>query len=260
MSVSVNPAFSATGNSISARSEQISSGRRINSAADDAAGLSISTRMYAEVAGSRMAVRNAADGISFTQTASGALESVAANVSRIRELAVQAGNGILSDSDRSAIQSEINALNEENRFIVDNSSFNGQPLFTQNSTLSFQVGDDAGEVINVSTTQLTDIASAAGDVSTPQAASALIENSDADLQMLSSSLADLGASANRFEATIERLSGSIADTAQAVSRISDTDMAAVSSQRVSEQIKEQAQIAIQAQANASAPDILKLLN
>ncbi len=263
MAMTVNPLSSAVAGAYSAKSsaaEQISSGQRINSAADDAAGLSISSRMDAELAGKRMALRNAADGISYAQTASGALESLSSNVSRIRELAVQAGNGILSDSDRQAIQSEINALNDENRSVLENTTFNGKAIFSADEPRVFQVGESAGDTITIDPMQVLELGSFNGNVASSADVETLINSTDDDLQRLSSAMADTSAVANRFESTMERLSGNIGDNAVALSRLRDTDMAQAAARQSNEDIRNQIQIAVQAQANARAPDVLRLLS
>tara|TARA_B100001109_G_scaffold101482_2_gene82891 strand:- start:19651 stop:20445 length:795 start_codon:yes stop_codon:yes gene_type:complete len=259
ISPSSSPVYSSSPLAESNTGQQISSGSAINSAADDAAGLSIASRMDAALSGKRMAMRNAADGMSYAETANGALETLAGNVSRIRELAVQAGNGVLNDDDRMAIQAEITALNDENSQLMGQASFNGQPLFSREEALSFQVGEGAGDTVEVPAPALNELDSQSGNALTASAAQSLIQATDDDLQALSASMADNGVLMNRFSSTMDALASSISNDAESLSRIQDTDIAEAASRRAGEQVREQVQIAVQAQANLRGEDVLRLL-
>ncbi|MCT7360856.1 flagellin [Thalassolituus pacificus] len=272
MAISINNGAAITGPALNSQknssqqtqlAQQLSSGKRINGAADDAAGLAIATGLNSQTRGEQVAMRNAGDGISYTQVASGALSQVSDNLQRMRELAVQAGNGALADSDRAALQKEVTALGDSNQQILKDTSFNGQTLFSSDKTLTFQVGADAGEQIDVTAANLLQQLDEQGayglDVSTQQGAAAALSVVDESLSTVSSRQSELGAVANRFTAGIERSKVSAENSAAAQSRISDTDFAQATSERAAAQIREQAQIAVQAQANGEAKNILRLL-
>ncbi len=272
MAISINNGAAITGPALNSQknssqqtqlAQQLSSGKRINGAADDAAGLAIATGLNRQTRGEQVAMRNAGDGISYTQVASGALSQVSDNLQRMRELAVQAGNGALADSDRAALQKEVTALGDSNQQILKDTSFNGQTLFSSDKTLTFQVGADAGEQIDVTAANLLQQLDEQGayglDVSTQQGAAAALSVVDESLSTVSSRQSELGAVANRFAAGIERSKVSAENSAAAQSRISDTDFAQATSERAAAQIREQAQIAVQAQANGEAKNILRLL-
>ncbi len=272
MAISINNGAAITGPALNSQknssqqtqlAQQLSSGKRINGAADDAAGLAIATGLSSQTRGEQVAMRNAGDGISYTQVASGALSQVSDNLQRMRELAVQAGNGALADSDRAALQKEVTALGDSNQQILKDTSFNGQTLFSSDKTLTFQVGADAGEQIDVTAANLLQQLDEQGayglDVSTQQGAAAALSVVDESLSTVSSRQSELGAVANRFAAGIERSKVSAENSAAAQSRISDTDFAQATSERAAAQIREQAQIAVQAQANGEAKNILRLL-
>lgn len=272
MAISINNGAAITGPALNSQknssqqtqlAQQLSSGKRINGAADDAAGLAIATGLNSQTRGEQVAMRNAGDGISYTQVASGALSQVSDNLQRMRELAVQAGNGALADSDRAALQKEVTALGDSNQQILKDTNFNGQTLFSSDKTLTFQVGADAGEQIDVTAANLLQQLDEQGayglDVSTQQGAAAALSVVDESLSTVSSRQSELGAVANRFAAGIERSKVSAENSAAAQSRISDTDFAQATSERAAAQIREQAQIAVQAQANGEAKNILRLL-
>lgn len=267
MSLSINSSTAGTSPSVSSQQntlmQQISSGRRINSAADDAAGLVVDTGLSSQIRGDQVAIRNAADGISYTQVASGALSQVTDNLQRIRELSVQAGNGILSDSDRSALQKEVSALSEANQQILSDSSFNGVKLFSNDNSQVFQVGANSGDQIEISGSNLLQQIqdSGANELNIGSAASAgdALATVDNALSLISQQQSELGAVANRFEASVANTQVSIENSAAAQSRISDTDLASATAELVKQQILGQAQIAVQGQANAQTQQMLRLL-
>ncbi|GAB3267772.1 flagellin [Chitinimonas naiadis] len=241
---------------------QLSSGKRINSAADDAAASAIVEQFAAQIVGSGQAVRNLSDGISVAQTADGVLSSVEDNTQRIRELTVQAGNSTLSVQDRAAIQDEVSALSQTNADSLRNANYNGQPLF-QGGSQTFQAGPNANDQISISIGALAggSVGSATGviDLSTPASATAALDQLDKDLNTLGSSRSSLGALNSRFEASINNLQTRSENLSAARSRIEDTDYAQAASQRAQEQIRNDAALAVQTQANASPRQVLSLL-
>lgn len=241
---------------------QLSSGKRLTSAAVDAAASAIVERFAAQITGSNQAARNLSDGISLAQTAEGALTSVGDNSQRIRELAVQAGNGTLNAQDRAALQSEADALSQASADTLASASFNGQALF-QGNTLRFQAGPNAGNEINLALGDLSSgvVASAAGrvDLSSPAKAQQALGQIDADIGTLSSQRATLGAVISRFGASIDALRNSSENLSAAKSRIGDTDYAKTSADLAAANIRAQAGIAMQAQANAQPRGVLSLL-
>ncbi|WP_430459567.1 flagellin [Thalassolituus sp. LLYu03] len=267
MSLSINSSTVGTSPSVSNQQnrlfQQISSASRVNSAADDAAGLAIATQMDAQLSGDRVAMRNTADGISYAQTASGALDSVTSNLQRMRELAVQAGNGAYNDSDRAALQKEYSALADDTQNILKTSSFNGQSLFSNSNALNFQVGADAGDQISIDGNDLAGALADSGvfgaSVASQSGAADALAVLDDSLQQVSGRQAEFGAAISRFESSIDSTQIQSENTASARSRIMDTDFATATSELTKEQIKNQAQIAVQAQANGNAQQILRLL-
>ena len=241
--------------------ERISSGKQVNSAADNAAGLAIIERFAAQIDGFGQAIRNTSDGISFAQVAESSLSSISDDLQRIRELSIQSANGSLSDTDRSNLQSEVGQLQDEISRRLEQSNFNGVNLFTNDAEISFQVGANANETIELTTEDLTaqfdDIA--AIDISTQAGAQNALADIDSALQTLSDQRVDFGAVANRFESTIDNLQNNRINTADARSRIEDADIAREISESIAGGIQQQAGIAAQAQANTSAELVLRLL-
>ncbi|WP_034640585.1 flagellin [Chitinilyticum aquatile] len=241
----------------------LSSGSRINRAADDAAGSAIIQQFAAQIAGNNQAARNLNDGISLAQTADGALSSLDENTQRLRELTVAAGNSTLSASDRAALQAEADAISQSNNDIVQNASFNGQPLLQGNS-FTLQSGPNAGDQISFSSANLggsNGLASARGgvDLSSASAASQSIDRLDADLQLISEQRSNLGAIQSRLEAGVGNLQTTAINESAAKSRIGDTDYAAATSRLAQERIRSDAANAMQVQANAAPAQVLSLL-
>ncbi|TCS35872.1 flagellin [Reinekea marinisedimentorum] len=243
--------------------EQLSSGKRINSAADDAAGLAISTQMSSETQGQMQAIANASDGIALTQTAAGALETVTDNVQRIRELSVQAANSSYSATDREAINSEAQMLVEQTNSVLESANFNGVSLFNSSDDQVFQIGPEAGDTLTVEandlTTQIADMGFGSIDLSSAEGASAALEMSDSVLDSVSSAAAEFGAVQNRFESVVSGLEQSVLSSTATTSQIQDTDYAETISALASEQVKEQAALAVQAMANENQGNVLRLL-
>lgn len=242
--------------------QRLSSGMRVNSAKDDAAGLAIAERMNAQVRGMNVAQRNANDAISLFQTAEGAMGKIGENLQRIRELAVQSANGSISDADRTNLQSEADQLVEEIARVGDNAKFNGINLLDGSFTSTdFQIGADGTDVITAATdfdmTALT--AYAAADISTAAGATAVIADIDTDLDTLNTARSQAGAFQSRFEAVISQLQVSVESTSAARGRIMDADFAAETANLSKAQILQQAGTAMVAQANQLPQQVLSLL-
>jgi flagellin len=246
--------------------EKLSSGYRINRAGDDAAGLVISQKLRAEVSGLRQATRNAQDGISFAQTAEGALGEVHAMLNRMRDLAIQAANDTNDTAARDAIKAEVDALAGEIDRIGTDTTFSGAAVFTA-TALNFQVGSEgaSGNQIQVTVGDL-DAAALGGadlttlDVDTAANARLSIEAIDDAIAAVSDSRGALGASQNRFESIVNNLQVTSENLAASESRIRDTDMATEMVAFTKNQILQQAGTAMLGQANAIPQSVLRLLS
>ncbi|WP_276543272.1 flagellin [Nesterenkonia massiliensis] len=286
--------LSNTQNALSSSLEKLSSGLRINRAADDAAGLSISEGLRSQVNGLAVAARNAQDGISVIQTAEGSLSEAHSILQRVRDLTVQAGNDTNNPAAREAIMSEIGQLGDELDRLADNANFNGINLLNgEHNSLTFQIGagSDASNQISVNLTDLKAVATAikglgdpegqptipnpnAGDPGAPatianpdyvpgsiDAENVLDALADIDEQIanVSSARSDLGASQNRLESAINSINVSRENLSAAESRIRDVDMAAEMVNFTRSNILSQAGTAMLAQANQSTSGVLQLL-
>jgi flagellin len=241
--------------------ERLSSGYRINRAADDAAGLAISERLRGQIRGLDQAQRNVQDAVSLVQTAEGSLTEVHAMLQRVRELAVQFKNGSLSNADRTAIQSEVNQLASEIERIGSSAEFNGIRLLNAAQTISFQVGAKDAQTITVTTVSL---GSATGGVGTTYFAlnstnSTDISEIDAAIDNVSSQRAQFGAVQNRLEYTLEDAAIYQENLTASESRIRDVDMAAEMVEFTKLQILQQAGTSMLAQANQASQGVLTLL-
>ena len=240
--------------------ERLSSGYRINRAADDAAGLAISERLRGQISGLDQAQRNVQDAVSLVQTAEGSLTEVHAMLQRVRELAVQYKNGSLSAADRTAIQSEVYQLASEIERIGSSAQFNGIKLLNVAQTISFQVGARDGETITVSTISL---GSANGVGSSyyvlTSATNADISEIDAAIDNVSAQRAQFGAVQNRLEHTLQNAATYEENLTASESRIRDVDMAAEMVTFTKLQILQQAGTAMLAQANQASQGVLALL-
>lgn len=260
--------------SLSTSLQRLSSGMRVNSAKDDAAGLAIAERMNAQVKGLNVGIRNANDAISLSQTAEGALGKVGENLQRMRELAVQASNGTNSTADRTTLNQEYSALAGEVTRVLDSTKFNGLALLNSSAPaggFDFQVGanNNANEKINIATTDLsagTGIAAVTGagasasiaDATGAKALAAMDSLSTA-IDEVSSARATFGASQNRFEAVIANLQIASENQSAARSRIMDADFASETSNLTRGQILQQAGTAMLAQANSLPNGVMALL-
>ena len=249
-------------NSLSTSMQRLSSGLRVNSAKDDAAGLAIAERMNAQVRGMNVAVRNANDGISLAQTAEGALGKISDNMQRMRELAVQAANGTVGDDDLKAIEAELTQLKKENTRIVEGTEFNGKKVLKDAGTITFQVGAKTTTDVDTIDVDLEDMSTAVGLTVTlgdNDAARTLMTAVDDALDTINSARADLGAVQNRFEAVVSNLQTASENQAAARSRIMDADFASETANLSRTQILQQAGTAMVAQANQLPQGVLSLL-
>lgn len=255
--------------SLSTSMQRLSSGLRVNSAKDDAAGLAISERMNAQVRGMNVAVRNANDGISFAQTAEGSLSKIGDSLQRMRELAVQASNGTNNSKDRTSLTKEFNALAEEISRVTTNTEFNGtKVLTTAASAISFQVGANTttdnqiklsgGTVAGWGGEGVT-AATATTILADASAALSAVANIDAALDNVNSMRATYGAAQNRFEAVVANLQVAAENTSAARGRITDADFASETANLSRAQILQQAGTAMVAQANQLPQSVLSLL-
>jgi len=257
------------GTSLSTAMQRLSSGLRINSAKDDAAGLAIATRMDAQFRGMNVAVRNANDGISLAQTAEGGLQTLTDMVQRMRELSVQASNGTNTSSDLSALNQEYSQLGTEIQRTLSSVQFNGQSLLDTTAQFDFQVGANSGQTISVAASSMNvatgDLAAvfgtgAASAITTAVgAASSNLDLLDKALTAINNTRANLGAVQSRFTNTINFLQSASENQAAAKGRIMDADFAAETASLSRAQILQQAGTAMIAQANQLPQGVLALL-
>ena len=246
----------STSEGIGKAMERLSSGYRINRAADDAAGLAISERLKAQVKGIGQAQRNVQDAVSVVQTAEGALNEVHSMLQRTRELAVQYKNGSLSESDKTSIQSEVNQLASEVAQIGEDTEFNGIKLLNESTTITFQVGANDGETIAVATVSLGEAVKAeAFEFGSEED----LKQIDEAIESVSSQRAEFGAVQNRLEHTLNNLSVHQENLSASESRIRDVDMASEMVEFTKLQILQQAGTAMLAQAQQSGSSVLSLL-
>ena len=250
-------------NNLNQSLQRLSSGLRINGAADDAAGLAISQKMTAQVNGLNQASSNAQDGINLLQTADGALNETDNILQRMRTLAVQAANDTLTASDRANISDEMNALSSEIDRIAGATQFNTQTLLNGGASFTFQIGANAGQILNVTiatanasalTVQQSDLT-----VSSASFASATIANIDGAIANVSTIRSGLGANINRLQHTVSNLNVESTNLSASLSQIQDVNMATAASQLTREQILMQSSQAMLAQANQAPQTILKLI-
>jgi flagellin len=246
--------------------ERLSTGKRINGAKDDAAGLAISTSMTAQIRGMNQGIRNANDGISLAQTAEGAIDEVGNMLLRIRELAVQSSSGTYQDAtDRAYMQTEVDQLTAQIDQVVTNTKFNGVTLFdASTATVAIQTGANAADTVDLNMADLTSLTASGGaagsyDVSTAAGASGILATLDTELESLSSARATLGAGQNRLESVVNNLTDNATNLSEARSRIEDADYSSETTAMAKAQILAQASTAMIAQANQSQQNVLSLL-
>jgi len=257
--------------SLSQSMTRLSSGLRINSAKDDAAGLAIAERMNAQVRGMNVAIRNSNDGISLAQTAEGALSKVGDSLQRMRELAVQSRNSTNSDDDKDSLNKEFLELQNEIKRVLGGTAFNGKKILGSDATaLTFQVGANTttDDVITVNTTDMTqDTTITAVTVNTAKidssatagAIATVIDDIDTAIDTINNKRATFGATQSRFDAVIANLQQSVENQSAARSRIMDADFAAETANLSRSQILQQAGNAMIAQANQAPQQVLSLL-
>jgi flagellin len=237
---------------------RLSSGYRINTAADDAAGLAISEKLRAQIGGLAQANSNAQDGISLVQTAEGQMNEVHSMLQRVRDLAVQYKNGTLSTDDRTAIQSEVNQLGSEIERIGESAAFNGISLLANSGSITFQIGANDGDTISVSTISLGQaVSSSVFSLSTT--GSTDISEIDDAINKVSAQRADFGAVQNRLEHTINNLATYQENLTASESQIRDVDMASEMVEFTKDQILQQAGTSMLSQANQLPNSVLSLL-
>ena len=260
---------------LSTAMERLSSGKRINSAKDDAAGLAIASSMTAQIKGMNQGIRNANDGISMAQTAEGALDEVSNLLQRMRELEVQKSNGTYATTDKTNITAEQEALAQQIQSVVKNTTFNGKNLFaTANNNIEIQAGANASDKITLALPKL-DTAYAAGppavgelsqivDFAATGAAARLatgidLAKFDTALSTVATSRAALGATQNRLESAVNNLTSNMTNLSDARSRIEDADFSTESTNLAKAQILSQASTAMLSQANQSQQGVMRLL-
>jgi flagellin len=248
-----------TSEKMSKSMERLSSGYRINRAADDAAGLAISEKLRAQIGGLKQAQRNAFDAISLVQTAEGALQEVHAMLQRVRDLAVQYNNGTLSTIDKSSINAEVAQLSAQIAEIGRDTKFNGTPLLTGVSTITFQIGPDDGQTVSVSGVALFGTGLQIDPAIFNFGTTVTIASIDAAIQNVSTVRGTFGAVQNRIEHTIANLAVYQENIQASESRIRDVDMAAEMVNFTKLQILQQAGTSMLAQANVSPQSVLTLL-
>jgi len=263
----LNASSNALGNSV----QRLSSGLRINSAKDDAAGLAISERFTTQIRGLEVAARNANDGISLAQTAEGALTEIGNNLQRIRELAVQSRNATNSTTDRAALDAEVQQLKAEITRVAEQTEFNGTKLLDGSFTSKdFQIGANKGQTITVAGIMDAKLASftahggtavdlSALDVTDETKSEATITAMDSALTAVNTTRANLGAIQNRFSSVVANIHSTVENLSASRSRIRDTDYARETSELTRTQILQQAGTAMLAQAKSLPQSVLSLL-
>ncbi|QWC84740.1 flagellin [Nocardioidaceae bacterium] len=254
--------LSVTQGQMSKSLEKLSSGLRINRAADDAAGLAISEGLRTQIGGLKVAARNAQDGISVSQTAEGALTEVHSMLQRMRDLAVQSANGSNNQASRNALDAEAQQLKAELDRISQATNFNGVRLLDGTFSAVFQVGSEASDsiTIDIDGVDTTSLGIGAVDLLSDANARTAMGTLDDAITAVSTVRANLGAVQNRFEHTIANLNVAVENLSASESRIRDTDMALEMTQFTKSQILSQAGTAMLAQANQAPQDVLRLLN
>ena len=274
MSLNAQRNLSATQSALATSVQRLSTGLRVNSAKDDAAGLAIAERMNTQVRGMNVAIRNANDAISLSQTAEGALSKINDMGQRMRELAVQSANATNNATDRESLDAEFQALSAEIKRNLEGTSFNGTKLFAALATMTFQVGANntpTDQIAVVTTnltaeTSMTDIlgggtggGAAAADIKTADKSRSALEKLDKMLATVNAKRAEFGATQNRFEAVIQTLQVSAENQTAARSRIMDADFASETAALTRSQVLQQAGTAMLSQANSLPNNVLSLL-
>lgn len=265
MSLNAQRNLSTNQSALATSIQRLSSGLRVNSAKDDAAGLAIAERMNAQVKGMNVAIRNSNDAISLSQTAEGSLGKVGDALQRMRELATQASNATNGASDRANLDAEYQQLSSEVTRVLTGTKFNGTDLLSSAATLTFQVGANnvATDQIDVTTTDLTGgagiTAVTGGDLTSAANAKTAMDNLDTAINEITTARSGFGAAQNRFESVIGNLQVASENQAASRGRIMDADFAAETASLTRGQILQQAGTAMLAQANSLPNNVLTLL-
>ena len=242
--------------------EKLASGKQVNDATDGAAAQQIIDRLTSEVEGSRQAVSNVYDGISLAQVAEGGLSSINDDVNRIRELTLQSGSGILRDGDRQALQSEISQLQDNISQTIEQTNFAGKPLLSEDGALSFQVGANAGNSVDIETqdfaSQLSSVLSI--DLTSGTSINDALSAADDAIELVGGAQGELGATQNALQSTARNLTQANVNAAESRSRIQDLDFAQATSQQAANDVLSQSALTIQAQANQQEGQVLALLS
>jgi flagellin len=245
--------------------ERLSTGKRINSAKDDAAGLAISASMGAQIRSMNQAIRNANDGMSMTQTADGALGEISNMLQRVRELATQSASGTYSTADRTNMNAEVSALKTQMGSILTNTAFNGVKLFDgtagTSGSVTIQAGAAAADTVTISFASITTttLGVNATTVDTAANATSALAAVDSALTALNTSRATFGAAQSQLQSVVNNVTTNVTNLSDARSRIEDADFSAESTNLAKAQILSQASTAMLAQANQNAQTVLKLL-
>ena len=251
-------------NALQTSFERLSSGKRINSAADDAAGLQIGSRLEAQVNGLNQASRNANDGISLAQTAEGALDETTNMLQRMRVLSIQSANGSNTAADRNSLNEEFKELQAEINRVADDTTFGGMKLLDASFDQDFQIGADANQLISIKiSTNMgaagIGVGSATNNILTASQAQTAIANLDSAIAKVTDIRADLGAKQNRFSSTIRNLTNISENVSASKSRIMDADFAAESAKLAQNQVSQQAASTMLSQANQQSQVAMSLL-
>ncbi len=250
---------------LSTAMERLSTGKRINSAKDDAAGLAIASSMTSQIRGMSQAIRNSNDGISLAQTAEGALGEVSNMLQRVRELAVQSASGTYSTTDRANLDAEVDELRLQIDDVLTNSKFNGVTLFSKTGgtdvSVAVQTGTAAADQVTLTVKGIdaTNLTATGLDVNSAAAAGTTITNVDTMLTAVNTTRATLGAGQSRLESVVNNLASTVTNLSDARSRIEDADFSSETTQLAKAQVLSQASTAMLAQANQSAQGVMSLL-
>jgi flagellin len=258
-------AITVNGRNLSKTMEQLSTGKRINSAADDAAGLAISNKMTSQIKGLNQAVRNANDGISMLQTAEGGTQEITNMLQRMRELAVQAANDTYDATDRTAMSKEFKQLDEEITRIASNTKWNGMAILSSDQTRTLQIGDEnaSSDAVAIDFKDMTSgtlgVGGADADLAAHGSAQGALNKVDLAIAKVDEFRADLGAKVNRLNYAADNLTNVSMNAAASRSRIQDADYALATTELARSQIVQQAATAMLAQANQQPSSVLSLL-
>jgi len=248
---------------LSTAMERLSTGKRINSAKDDAAGLAIASSMTSQIKGMNQAVRNANDGIALAQTADGALGEVTNMLQRVRELAVQSASGTYQTADRANLQLEVAELQKQVSDVLTNTKFNGVTLFGSSADVSvkIQTGAGATDLTTLTITKIdqTNLSASGLDVSDATKAATTLGYIDTALTAVNATRASAGAGQSRLQSVVNNLTSNVTNLTDARSRIEDADFSAETTNLAKAQILSQASTAMLAQANQSQQSVLQLL-